>query len=393
MKVGYSAVLRASAYIGVDSAYQHSYTFKATSAIITANRIDKNSADIICNSAGSATVEISGEGFAGSSTYYNFKTTDVPVSCIPTVGSLLSVTTVPTPPPTPPNAPAVTLEVGQSTTLGVTVIAASSNTTASKASAFSAPTISFASDNTGVASVNSQGTITGGSVGTSTITVTATDGDASGSAQVKVQVDAATTPNVLVLPNPVNLALAGTQQLTLTSNGAAATTTGWFAVDQSVARVGVLTGLVTAAGAGSTIVTSGVTGASSGSGVAIVNVSGATQACATSGSYTFTNTVADDKYFSNSFVIGMPASLALAFTVSGTSVTVTGPAPFIGGTGTIDASCHVNVTATGTIKGVPNVAVLLTGTLPATGAAKFIYEVGTNGSMPRNRPVYYALVK
>jgi uncharacterized protein YjdB len=360
----------------------------APSQITTSgNSFDVN-VTVACVSAGSATITAktaSANDHAGTAN----------ITCVAQpVNTSLVVGTYPKAPPTPPNAPQVSLESGQSTTIGVTATLNGNPVAVFAPMASDAMTLQFTSDNSSVATVSAQGTVTGVATGTANITVTASANGATGTAIVKVQVSAATTPKVAIQPNPTNLTIGGTQQLTITANGSPATTNVWLVADPNVARVSASTGIATGVSAGSTVVQSSVSvNGFSGSAAAVINVTGAAQACAATGAYTFATSVAFDQYFSNDYAVNLQMSLPLTFTISGTSVTVSGPAPFIGGTGTIDATCKINITATGIVNGIPNVAVQLTGALPAAGSMKLVYGMGTNGSLPRNYPVYYSLVK
>jgi hypothetical protein len=259
-----------------------------------------------------------------------------------------------------------------------------------------------------VATATAQGstiTVTGVSEGTTE--VTATVSETSGSAFIpsaallalgvhrfKVSV-LGTAAKVAIQPNPVNLAVGGTQQLSVSVNGSPGTTRGYFSYNTSVARVDPLSGVVTGVGAGSTLITSGATQAESTNpgGATLVNVTGAAQACLAAGTYSFAAARLFDPYFADRDILNVPASVPLTVTINGTSVTFTGPAPFIGGTGTIDTTCRISLSASGTLYGIPNVGVLLSGALPASGSSRLVYEVGTNGTMPNNYPIYYSLVK
>ena len=57
------------------------------------------------------------------------------------------------------------------------------------------------------------------------------------------------------------------------------------------------------------------------------------------------------------------------------------------------AGCNVNMAATGTLLGIPNLNAILIGALPATGTARLVYQVGTNGSLPRGFPAHYRLTE
>ncbi len=171
-------------------------------------------------------------------------------------------------------------------------------------------------------------------------------------------VHAETTPNIVIAPNPATVAVAG----------GATIVRGTFTVS---------------VGGGLTIYTRAT----------VVKVTAPTQSCASSGTYSFVRRVEFDDAGSQDLFITMPDPLPLTFTITGSSFTVTGPAPFIGGTGTIDSGCNVSMTATGTLLGIPNVNAILSGALPATGTARLVYQLGTNGSLPRGFPVYYRLTR
>jgi uncharacterized protein YjdB len=293
----------------------------------------------------------------------------------------------------------VPLEVGQTTTLGVT--ATSGGTVVSN------PSLSFSSDNPNVATVNSQGTITGVGTGSANVTVSTPLGgtsfgisteSAATSVTVPVTVTATTTPKVVVTPNPAFVNIGATVQLSMTVNGGAPPNQFYTSADQSIAHeVNTSTGVVSGVSAGatvvraSTVVTSG--GVTAGyPGATVIDVQGPPETCAASGTYNVTTSVQFDPNNSSSY-IPMPLPLTLTVTNGGAgAVTVTGPAPFVGGTGTINNNCDISITSTNKFGSFPNVKMVVIGRLASgAGNIRLVFQVGTNGALPNNVPLYYAL--
>jgi uncharacterized protein YjdB len=177
--------------------------------------------------AGTATITATSEGKSGTAT--------VTVTAVP-------VATVTVAPPT------LSLQVGQTGTLAATTRDAANNVLTGR-------TVTWASSNTGVATVAPNGTVTAAAPGTATIT--ATSEGKSGTATVTVT--AIPVASVTVAPTTANLTIGGTQQITATprdaqGNALTGRTVTWQSANTAVATV-TQSGLITAAGVGSTNVT------------------------------------------------------------------------------------------------------------------------------------------
>ena len=177
--------------------------------------------------AGTATITATSEGKSGTAT--------VTVTAVP-------VATVTVAPPT------LSLQVGQTGTLAATTRDAANNVLTGR-------TVTWTSSNTGVATVTPNGTVTAAAPGTATIT--ATSEGKSGTATVTVT--AVPVASVTVAPTTANLTIGGTQQITATprdaqGNALTGRTVTWQSANTAVATV-TQSGLITAAGVGSTNVT------------------------------------------------------------------------------------------------------------------------------------------
>ncbi len=143
---------------------------------------------------------------------------------------------------------AATIVIGSSTQLSATPTDSAGNPLAGR-------TVTWASNATGVASVNGSGLVTANAAGSATIT--ATSEGKSGSAVITV----ATVPvaSVTVSPASANIAVGATRQLSaVTRDSAGGTLTGrvvtWTSSSTAIARVNV-SGLVTAVAVGSVTIT------------------------------------------------------------------------------------------------------------------------------------------
>lgn len=300
---------------------------------------------------------------------------------------------------------AVTLEMGQTTTLGLTP-------------AWSA---TFTSGNPSVATVDANGTISGVSPGTTAVTVSPSSGSApsavakvgavkrthaarfaSGPVTVPVTIKSATTPKITTAPNPAFVPVGGTVQLTYTAAGGVGTPTAqlWSSHDVSItdaaSGVGTKTPTFKGISAGATVVGLGVVFLQSDGGLigypapTTVDVQGQPETCAASGTYSVTPNVEFDAGGSSSF-INLASPLALTITVSGGSIAITAPAA-LAGTGTINNNCDVSITTTGSVHGIPNVKSVILGRVGAgAGNIRLVYAAGVNGALPQNYPVYYTI--
>ncbi len=114
--------------------------------------------------------------------------------------------------------------------------------------------VSWSSNNSTVATVNTSGLVTATGVGTAIITVTTQDGNKTATCNVTVTAIAVT--GVTVNPTSATLAVGGSQQLTatITPSNASNKNVSWSSNNSSVATVNT-SGLVTAAAVGSAIIT------------------------------------------------------------------------------------------------------------------------------------------
>jgi uncharacterized protein YjdB len=117
-------------------------------------------------------------------------------------------------------------------------------------------TVTYSSNNTGVATVNGSGLVTAVGSGSATITVTTQDGSKTATAAITVNTSYVAVTSVSLNPTSATLAVGGTQQLTPTILPSNATNK---AVTYSSNNTGVATvnaaGLVTAVGSGSATIT------------------------------------------------------------------------------------------------------------------------------------------
>jgi uncharacterized protein YjdB len=131
--------------------------------------------------------------------------------------------------------------------------------------ASASPTVTWASNNTAVATVSSTGLISGVSAGSAVITATATVGGTSVPATVGVTVVATSPPGVVsfaVTPSSMSLAPGQSSQASATAQmlpGFTAPTVTWTSLAPAIATVS-STGLITGVAQGSAVVTASITG-------------------------------------------------------------------------------------------------------------------------------------
>lgn len=117
-------------------------------------------------------------------------------------------------------------------------------------------TVSWASNNTSIATVNSSGLVTGVAAGSATITVTTLDGSKTATSSINVTATTVPVTSVSVSPTSTTIVAGGTQQLSTTVLPSNATnkTISWTSSNTLVATVN-SSGLVTGIAAGSATIT------------------------------------------------------------------------------------------------------------------------------------------
>ena len=76
--------------------------------------------------------------------------------------------------------------------------------------------------------------------------------------------------------------------------------------------------------------------------------------------------------------------------MSGSTITCTGPAPWVTVAGTFNATTGAfSMTGRGTVADRPNVGVRFEGTLTTAGQLRGDYTMGTGGELPGGRPIVY----
>jgi uncharacterized protein YjdB len=251
------------------------------------------------------------------------------------------------------------------------------------------PSVSWASDNSAVATVDANGNVTAVAAGTATITVTTTDG--SKTATCAVTVTAATVAVTGVTLNKATLALTAGNSEPLVASVAPETATNknvsWASDNSAVATVDA-NGNVTAVAAGTaTITATTVDGGKTAS--CVVTVSGVAKTPQTiSGLSNITKTVGDaafDLSATASTAVTYVSSNTAVATISGSTVTIVGA-----GTTTITASAAGNdtynaapdVTATLTVNKIAQTISGLTDLTKTIGDADFNLAATASSSLP-----------
>ena len=254
MPVGSVTVSPATANVVAGQAVTLSATVRDTSGAVVGDRV------VTWQSSNSSVATVSG---AGVVTGMAAGTVTITATSETRSGSA-AVTVQPVPVATVTLAPtSVTLEPGQSDTLVATTKSAAGTVLTGR-------TVTFSSDNVGVARVSSDGVVTG--VASGTATITASSEGKTATATVTVQPSVA---KVVVSPGEAFLRRGGTVQLSATAYdatdhvilGRAVT---WTTSDDHVAKVSD-TGLVTARRSGTVTITATIDGRSGSATVRITN--------------------------------------------------------------------------------------------------------------------------
>jgi hypothetical protein len=89
--------------------------------------------------------------------------------------------------------------------------------------------------------------------------------------------------------------------------------------------------------------------------------------------------------------IGMPGTEDLIVEIEGTTITITGPAPWVIVTGNLNPDGSFKVTGSGIVAGYPNINVEFDGTITTKDGLVGDYMMGVGGGLPTNRSITYHL--
>lgn len=190
-------------------------------------------------SPGTVTITVSapGEGPGGS-------TPSASVSVTVLIQPVASAVIVPSP---------TSVQVGQTVALTVNLFDSAGDPLSA-----TGRTITWASSNVAVATVNASGTVSGIAVGSATVTATITTPGQSGSIQATADITVSNQPvaSVLVTPSPATVHVGYSRQFTAVARNAAGQSLPgraivWTSSDQGLASVNAASGLVTGVGVGS----------------------------------------------------------------------------------------------------------------------------------------------
>ena len=95
----------------------------------------------------------------------------------------------------------------------------------------------------------------------------------------------------------------------------------------------------------------------------------------------------DDPAGHSPFIGNMPNSLTV--TVSNSTITISGAAPFVTVSGTLADDGSFVATGTGTVAGNTGIGVRFTGNLNVGVTVTGEYVMGTNGGLPTGAPITY----